>query len=188
MFFLVRIWSIWFDLHIGRYLQIIKKHFGIVVRGIYIATYLNLFLSYSKIINYLWVWIGLRGAMAFALALQSVHDLPEGHGQTIFTATTAIVVLSVGNLTFVVKLKFFSVCCLNLVEMYEVFLIRCTKLCITFQSCTLNLKLTVHSTACNQLGLVRKLTWTSHLGKLEIDNQNACLQWYLKACALVVWK
>ncbi|OMO64653.1 Na+/H+ exchanger [Corchorus olitorius] len=38
---------------------------------------------------------GLRGAMAFALALQSVHDLPEGHGQTIFTATTAIVVLTV---------------------------------------------------------------------------------------------
>jgi len=41
---------------------------------------------------------GLRGAMAFALALQSVHDLPEGHGQTIFTATTAIVVLTVGFL------------------------------------------------------------------------------------------
>ncbi|CAM8890598.1 unnamed protein product [Rhodiola kirilowii] len=38
---------------------------------------------------------GLRGAMAFALALQSVHDLPDGHGQTIFTATTAIVVLTV---------------------------------------------------------------------------------------------
>lgn len=36
--------------------------------------------------------------MAFALALQSVHDLPEGHGQTIFTATTAIVVLTVGKL------------------------------------------------------------------------------------------
>lgn len=44
--------------------------------------------------------IGLRGAMAFALALQSVHDLPEGHGQTIFTATTAIVVLTVGKVTF----------------------------------------------------------------------------------------
>ncbi|KAI5062725.1 hypothetical protein GOP47_0023264 [Adiantum capillus-veneris] len=38
---------------------------------------------------------GLRGAMAFALALQSTHDLPEGHGRTIFTATTAIVVLTV---------------------------------------------------------------------------------------------
>ncbi|KAL9667860.1 hypothetical protein QQ045_002229 [Rhodiola kirilowii] len=37
---------------------------------------------------------GLRGAMAFALALQSVHDLPDGHGQTILTATTAIVVLT----------------------------------------------------------------------------------------------
>lgn len=36
--------------------------------------------------------------MAFALALQSVHDLPEGHGQTIFTATTAIVVLTVHKL------------------------------------------------------------------------------------------
>lgn len=46
-------------------------------------------------------WVGLRGAMAFALALQSVHDLPEGHGQTIFTATTAIVVLTVGKLTFI---------------------------------------------------------------------------------------
>eukprot|EP01018_Ginkgo_biloba_P034620 Gb_37252 [translate_table: standard] len=33
--------------------------------------------------------------MAFALALQSVHELPDGHGQTIFTATTAIVVLTV---------------------------------------------------------------------------------------------
>ncbi|KAM7262456.1 hypothetical protein ACFE04_000139 [Oxalis oulophora] len=42
----------------------------------------------------LW-YSGLRGAMAFALALQSVHDLPEGHGQTIFTATTSIVVLTV---------------------------------------------------------------------------------------------
>ncbi|KAE8734574.1 Sodium/hydrogen exchanger 6 [Hibiscus syriacus] len=38
---------------------------------------------------------GLRGAMAFALALQSVHDLQDGHGQIIFTATTAIVVLTV---------------------------------------------------------------------------------------------
>lgn len=34
--------------------------------------------------------------MAFALALQSVHDLPEGHGQIIFTTTTAIVILTVG--------------------------------------------------------------------------------------------
>ncbi|KAI4296110.1 hypothetical protein L6164_036095 [Bauhinia variegata] len=42
----------------------------------------------------LW-YSGLRGAMAFALALQSFHDLPEGHGQTIFTATTAIIVLTV---------------------------------------------------------------------------------------------
>ncbi|KAB2095375.1 hypothetical protein ES319_A01G032600v1 [Gossypium barbadense] len=41
------------------------------------------------------LWYRLRGAMAFALALQSVHDLPEGRGQIIFTATTAIVVLSV---------------------------------------------------------------------------------------------
>ncbi|KAG6392444.1 hypothetical protein SASPL_146663 [Salvia splendens] len=46
----------------------------------------------------LW-YSGLRGAMAFALALQSVHDLPEGHGQTIFAATTAIVVLTVNCLT-----------------------------------------------------------------------------------------
>nr|XP_007154088.1 hypothetical protein PHAVU_003G089800g [Phaseolus vulgaris]ESW26082.1 hypothetical protein PHAVU_003G089800g [Phaseolus vulgaris] len=42
----------------------------------------------------LW-YSGLRGAMAFALALQSIHDLPDGHGQTILTATTAIVVLTV---------------------------------------------------------------------------------------------
>ncbi|OVA10909.1 Na+/H+ exchanger [Macleaya cordata] len=48
----------------------------------------------SKHQKALW-YTGLRGAMAFALALQSVHDLPEGHGQTIFTATTAIVVLTV---------------------------------------------------------------------------------------------
>ena len=40
---------------------------------------------------------GLRGAMAFALALQSVHDLPDGHGETIFTATTSIVVLTVSR-------------------------------------------------------------------------------------------
>lgn len=45
--------------------------------------------------------VGLRGAMAFALALQSVHDLPEGHGQTIFTATTAIVVLTVRKIYFI---------------------------------------------------------------------------------------
>jgi hypothetical protein len=33
--------------------------------------------------------------MAFALALQSVHELPEGHGKAILTTTTAIVVLTV---------------------------------------------------------------------------------------------
>ena len=45
--------------------------------------------------------------MAFALALQSAHDLPEGPGQTIFTATTAIVVLTVGiDLLFVGNLLF----------------------------------------------------------------------------------
>jgi NhaP-type Na+/H+ or K+/H+ antiporter len=38
---------------------------------------------------------GLRGAMAFALALQSVHDLPEGHGQAILSATISIIVLTV---------------------------------------------------------------------------------------------
>ncbi|WOL06384.1 sodium/hydrogen exchanger 6-like isoform X2 [Canna indica] len=42
----------------------------------------------------LW-YSGLRGAMAFALALQSVHDLPDGHGKIILTATTAIVVITV---------------------------------------------------------------------------------------------
>ena len=33
--------------------------------------------------------------MAFALALKSVHDLPDGHGKIILTATTAIVVITV---------------------------------------------------------------------------------------------
>lgn len=33
--------------------------------------------------------------MAFALALQAVHDLDDNHGEIIFTATTAIVVLTV---------------------------------------------------------------------------------------------
>lgn len=40
--------------------------------------------------------------MAFAIALQSVHDLPEGHGQTILTATISIVVLSVRYQTVLV--------------------------------------------------------------------------------------
>uniref|UniRef100_A0A7N0V9X3 Sodium/hydrogen exchanger n=2 Tax=Kalanchoe fedtschenkoi TaxID=63787 RepID=A0A7N0V9X3_KALFE len=47
-----------------------------------------------KHLKALW-YSGLRGAMAFALALQSVHDLPDGHGKIIFSATTAIVVLNV---------------------------------------------------------------------------------------------
>ncbi|XP_074574344.1 sodium/hydrogen exchanger 6-like isoform X1 [Curcuma longa] len=42
----------------------------------------------------LW-YSGLRGAMAFALALQSVHDLPDGHGKIILTATTSIIVITV---------------------------------------------------------------------------------------------
>ncbi|KAG6506825.1 hypothetical protein ZIOFF_032155 [Zingiber officinale] len=46
----------------------------------------------------LW-YSGLRGAMAFALALQSVHDLPEAHGKTILTATTAIIVILIGGST-----------------------------------------------------------------------------------------
>lgn len=41
------------------------------------------------------VCLGLRGAMAFALALQSKHDLAPGPGRTIFTTTTAIVILTV---------------------------------------------------------------------------------------------
>lgn len=40
---------------------------------------------------------GLRGAMAFALALQSAHDLPPGVGRVIVTTTTAIVVLTVSE-------------------------------------------------------------------------------------------
>ncbi|KAJ3693233.1 hypothetical protein LUZ60_008713 [Juncus effusus] len=48
-------------------------------------------LKYQKALWY----SGLRGAMAFALALQSVHELEEGHGKAIFSTTTAIVVLTV---------------------------------------------------------------------------------------------
>lgn len=44
--------------------------------------------------------------MAFALALQSVHDLPEGHGQTILTATTAIIILTVR--LFLISFKIFK--------------------------------------------------------------------------------
>lgn len=54
--------------------------------------------DYSLMSNAALLKTGLRGAMAFALALQSAHDLPEGHGQTIFTATTAIVVMTVSVL------------------------------------------------------------------------------------------
>lgn len=35
--------------------------------------------------------------MAFALALQSVHDLPDGHGKIILTATTSIIVITVSS-------------------------------------------------------------------------------------------
>lgn len=42
--------------------------------------------------------------MAFALALQSVHELPDGHGKTIFSTTTAIVVLTVCYLSFLFSL------------------------------------------------------------------------------------
>lgn len=34
--------------------------------------------------------------MAFALSLQAVHDLPGGSGNLIFSATTAIVMITVG--------------------------------------------------------------------------------------------
>ncbi|KAG2407095.1 Sodium/hydrogen exchanger 6 Na(+)/H(+) exchanger 6 [Vigna angularis] len=61
----VLIWSTCSDLPADKFRENIRKHFG------------------------------LRGAMAFALALQSIHDLPDGHGQIILTATTAIVVLTV---------------------------------------------------------------------------------------------
>uniref|UniRef100_A0A7I4EK79 Cation/H+ exchanger transmembrane domain-containing protein n=1 Tax=Physcomitrium patens TaxID=3218 RepID=A0A7I4EK79_PHYPA len=44
--------------------------------------------------NALW-FSGLRGAMAFALALQSVHNFQDSHGQVIFTTTTTIVILTV---------------------------------------------------------------------------------------------
>ncbi|KAK7348311.1 hypothetical protein VNO80_22862 [Phaseolus coccineus] len=56
----------------------------------------------------LW-YSGLRGAMAFALALQSIHDLPDGHGQTILTATTAIVVLTAWGGILINASKFLTV-------------------------------------------------------------------------------
>ncbi|XP_052107768.1 sodium/hydrogen exchanger 6-like [Arachis duranensis] len=80
------------------------SHVGFIcfsVISIGIARYLSSSCYHHKLLitetlhqKALW-YSGLRGAMAFALALQSVHDLPEGHGQTIFTATTAIVMLTV---------------------------------------------------------------------------------------------
>ncbi|KAK1274421.1 Sodium/hydrogen exchanger 6 [Acorus gramineus] len=68
--------------------------------NVFSSTYLvNLFRPTSQKIpkkhqKALW-YSGLRGPMAFALALQSVHDLPERHGPTVLKATTAIVVLTV---------------------------------------------------------------------------------------------
>lgn len=38
---------------------------------------------------------GLRGAMAFALALQSVSDLPDGHGHVFLTATLLTIAFTV---------------------------------------------------------------------------------------------
>ncbi|KAL0306058.1 UNVERIFIED_CONTAM: Sodium/hydrogen exchanger 6 [Sesamum radiatum] len=60
----------------------------------FVSAFFHLISSLAETFVYSLELQGLRGAMAFALALQSVHDLPEGHGQTIFTATTAIVVLT----------------------------------------------------------------------------------------------
>ncbi|KAK2982381.1 hypothetical protein RJ640_012583 [Escallonia rubra] len=61
----------------------------------FVSAFFHLISSLAETFVYLLELRGLRGAMAFALALQSVHDLPEGHGKTIFSATTAIVVLTV---------------------------------------------------------------------------------------------
>ncbi|CAI5465617.1 unnamed protein product [Closterium sp. Yama58-4] len=64
------------------------------------AHLINLFRPPSKQIpdshqKALW-FSGLRGAMAFGLALQATHDLPNhSHGRAIFTTTTAIVMLTV---------------------------------------------------------------------------------------------
>ncbi|KAH9548887.1 hypothetical protein CY35_11G110700, partial [Sphagnum magellanicum] len=38
---------------------------------------------------------GLRGAMAFALALQSVTDLPNNHGRVLLTATLFTIIFTV---------------------------------------------------------------------------------------------
>ncbi|CAI5486845.1 unnamed protein product, partial [Closterium sp. Naga37s-1] len=64
------------------------------------AHLINLFRPPSKQIpdshqKALW-FSGLRGAMAFGLALQATHDLPNhSHGRAIFTTTTAIVMVTV---------------------------------------------------------------------------------------------
>ncbi|CAI7889995.1 unnamed protein product, partial [Closterium sp. NIES-54] len=64
------------------------------------AHLINLFRPPSKQIpdshqKALW-FSGLRGAMAFGLALQATHDMPNhSHGRAIFTTTTAIVMLTV---------------------------------------------------------------------------------------------
>ncbi|MCO5603907.1 hypothetical protein L7F22_058061 [Adiantum nelumboides] len=56
---------------------------------------------------------GLRGAMAFALARQSVMDLPSGHGHVLLTATLLTIfftVLFIGGFTSY-ALKFLKIAC-----------------------------------------------------------------------------
>ncbi|KAI5080748.1 hypothetical protein GOP47_0003931 [Adiantum capillus-veneris] len=56
---------------------------------------------------------GLRGAMAFALARQSVTDLPSGHGHVLLTATLLTIfftVLFIGGFTSY-TLKFLKIAC-----------------------------------------------------------------------------
>jgi len=45
--------------------------------------------------------LGLRGAMAFALALQSVVDLPQDYGQICLTSTLFTVFFTVGIFFFI---------------------------------------------------------------------------------------
>lgn len=84
---------IWHDHSIVKYLGNISWHSGIAV--CMPSNMLSIHFQIVPINTVAKAYAGLRGAMAFALALQSVHDLPDGHGEIIFTATTFIVVLTV---------------------------------------------------------------------------------------------
>jgi hypothetical protein len=56
----------------------------------------NCFANLMVLLNFVSFWSqGLRGAMAFALALQSVTDLPNNHGRVLLTATLFTIIFTV---------------------------------------------------------------------------------------------